>query len=78
MNCMETIDIINKIIGPITPCADSAIDSVRLENLKNYCNVAEQMMLNIRSIARDNSSNFASVKKMGEFATKFLKEVNDL
>lgn len=74
---METIDIVNKLVGPITPVADSAIDSQRLENLKVYCDLTEQMCLNIYSIAKDRNSQFFSMKEIGEHAYKFLMQLKE-
>lgn len=75
---METIDVIRKLIGPITPVADSAIDEVRFENLKEYCRLSEQMVLDIAVISRENESQFASVRQMGVFAERFISDIKNV
>lgn len=74
---MELIDVVNRLVGPITPVADSAIDGVRMENLKAYCDLTEQMCLNIYSISKDRHSQFASMKGIGEQAYKFLMQLKE-
>lgn len=74
---MELIDVVNKLVGPITPVADSAIDSIRIENLKSYCRVVDKMLFEIQRVATNEDSGFASAKLMGQYASKFLKEVKE-
>lgn len=72
---MEIIDVVNKLIGPIMPVADSAIDDKRFDNLKEYCLLADRMLFQINQVAKHMNSDFASVKHAAKYAEKFLMEV---
>jgi hypothetical protein len=74
---MEVIDVVNKLIGPIEPVADSSIDYKRLENLRAYCSVVDKMLFEIQMVANRRDSKFASVMTAGHFAHKFLNDIKE-
>jgi hypothetical protein len=60
------IEVINKLIGPIRPCGESGVDSERLENIKLYIAVFDEMHTVIDDIAwRYKDSPYASEKQIG-------------
>lgn len=68
------IKVTKILIGSVSPAADAAIDSTRMENLVTMCEVAQQLISDIRSVAYCADSQFSSVKKMADYATKFLDQ----
>jgi hypothetical protein len=74
---MEVIDVVRKLIGPIDPYAESAIDAKRFENLKEMCLLANKILFDINQVANHSESGFASVKKAGEYAQKFLNDIKE-
>lgn len=72
---MTNTEIINKLIGSITPYGDSQIDKERFENLKQMCNLVEDLILQIDEVSykyEDYHQN--SIKEMSDYANKFLTE----
>jgi uncharacterized protein YaaR (DUF327 family) len=56
-------EIVNKLIGDITPVGDESIDSVRLENLKHYGELIDRLVSNVDDIAyKYRNSNYSSIK----------------
>lgn len=66
-------EVIKKIIGPITPMGKSELDSTRLENLKEMCFVVSELIGEIRYVSRSKDNYESSVKAIGEYADKYLR-----
>ncbi len=49
---MEIIDIVNKLVGKISPVGDSAADKERFENLQTMCDLIEELVIQLDSIAQ--------------------------
>jgi hypothetical protein len=74
---MEIVEVVNKLVGRITATGDSSRDDERLENLKLMCNLVEKLVEEIHFSARDKDSYESSVKKIGQYADKFLSNLKE-
>lgn len=72
---MNNTDVIKKLIGKVTPYGASAIDAERFENLKEMCHVADQLVDEILSVSRERNAHQSSVSIMGQYAHKFLSDL---
>lgn len=72
---MELLEIVNKLVGPITPTAESNKDQERLKNMETMCGLVEQLIVQIDDVAYQNQDRHEySVKKIVERADKFLEK----
>lgn len=72
---MTHLEIVRKLIGSIQPAGKSEIDEKRYKNLQEMCILVDALLSDINDIVQYNKhNNQASVKKMVEFAKKFLSE----
>lgn len=79
MNKDNIIEVVNKLIGPIDPVADAAIDRVRLENLKLFIDVFDEMFFAITDIPRRwEDSKYGSVRPLVDLCNKELNEIKQL
>jgi len=69
---MTNTDVIKKLIGSIKPYGDSNIDKERLENLKNMCQLVEDLVEEIKYVAKEKDRHERSIKEMGIYAYNFL------
>ena len=70
------IELLNKVIGEIEPCADSAIDSQRIKNLKLFLDVFDEMYIKIDDILyKWKDTRFGSVKPFTEACRKQLDKI---
>lgn len=75
---MENIkEIVQKLVGSITPAGESHLDTKRLENLKVMCGLVEDLVYEINFVARDEDRYEASMKEMGVYARKFLNNLKE-
>lgn len=72
---MNHYEIVRKLIGPVTSVGDSGIDTQRLENLKETMDLVEKLLGDIQDASNSIHNHQASMKKIGEVADKFLREV---
>lgn len=71
---MTHTDITKKLIGNIHPTGQSGLDKERLENLKEMCELVENLKSEIEDIAYRNKDSYeSSVKEIGLYADNFLK-----
>ena len=81
---MKTVDantlnnIINTCIGNIQPTGDTSLDDQAYKNLQEYVDLFDSMFWEIQKVARFNSDDLASRKKMGAAAFNYLKELRDV
>jgi hypothetical protein len=74
---MDYTEIVKKLIGDIEPIGKTEVDEKRLENLKNMCNLVNDLVCAIDNVVFYNLDRVEhSMKIMGEYADSFLK--NDL
>lgn len=74
---MELKEIVQKLVGSITPAGESHLDTKRLENLKVMCDLVEDLVYEITFVARDEDRYEASMKEMGTYARKFLDNLKE-
>jgi len=74
---MEIKEIVDKLVGSITPAGESHKDRERFENLKVMCNLVEQLVSDINFVARDKDRYESSIKGMGVYAQKFLDNLKE-
>lgn len=74
---MNYHEIVKKLVGPIKPVGSSETDSVRFENLKILTALVENLIMDINDVGFENQgSQFASMKKAGEYATDFINRIS--
>lgn len=74
---MDLTEIVNKLVGQISATGDSSRDGERLGNLKTMCDLVEALIQEIHFSARDKDSYESSVKRIGEYADKFLNNLKE-
>lgn len=67
-------EIVMKLIGPIRPVGESNEDEKRFENLKQLCELVDNLVYQISEMAYDNKGDRqASVKRAVDYAQSFMK-----
>ena len=75
---MENIkQIVDKLVGSITPAGESHKDRERFDNLKVMCDLVERLIYDIHFVARDKDRYESSIKGMGVYAQKFLNNLKE-
>jgi len=75
---MENIkEIVQKLVGSISPSGQSHLDTQRLENLKVMCGLVEDLVYEINFVAREENAYQYSIKEMGVYARKFLDNLKE-
>jgi len=73
MNKDTIFEVIAKLVGPIEPVGDQAIDDIRLTNLNTLIDVCKMLHILIDKIATDYSkTGYASKDKCGNAADNYL------
>lgn len=72
---MNYTEIVEKLIGPIRPIGKSEVDSERFENLKEMCELVNNLVQKIDAVEYDNrGAHEYSVKQARDYAGKFLTD----
>lgn len=75
---MTNFEIVNKLIGDISPCGRSEVDAERLENLKAMCELVDELVISIHDITYIYRHSYEhSVKEIAEYATNFIERLKD-
>ena len=74
---MKIKEIVQKLVGSITPAGESNLDTKRLENLKIICGLIEDLVYEVNYVSRDKDRYESSMKVMGEYADKFLRNLKE-
>ena len=74
---MKIKEIVQKLVGSITPAGESNLDTKRLENLKIICGLIEDLVYEVNYVARDKDRYESSMKEMGVYAQKFLDNLKE-
>jgi hypothetical protein len=69
---MTHYEIVQKLIGPVSPLGDSSRDDQRFENLKHLCELVEKLFTDIGQIAAIESHEH-SVNRAAKFAKNFVE-----
>ena len=72
---MSLYQIVLRLIGRIKPVGETNEDNGRFENLKAMTDLVEQLLSDIKSVSLGKDSGQYSVKRSGEYANKFLKDL---
>jgi hypothetical protein len=71
---MTYTEIVKKLVGPVYPVGDASRDPERFENLKEMCELVNQLVTIIDKVGYDNRNSYEhSVKEMSDYANDFLK-----
>ena len=69
--------VIKKLLGNIYPVGETNIDEKRLENLEETIQLVHRLIYDISNVSLNKNSQYYSMKKCGERAYKYLKELKD-
>jgi hypothetical protein len=69
--------IVTKLIGPIQPMGDSALDSLRLENIKVMTELVSELLADIEHAAKELNRGEDSMVKISKHAREFLVGVKE-
>jgi len=69
---MTYTDVVKKLIGHTYPVGSASIDPQRFENLKEMCELVNNLVIEIDNVAREIERHEHSVKEMAEYASNFL------
>ncbi len=75
---LTTSQIIKKLIGPISPTAESNEDSNRYNNLIFMCELVDVLVMEINDIhLRNKHDKHGSVKKISDYAGNYIAGLKD-
>ncbi len=69
---MTTHEVVKKLVGSIEPVGETNTDNERFENLKAMTELVDLLVRDIGWVRRSSISHEYSVKRAGEFASKYL------
>lgn len=73
MNAETLTEVVKKLIGDIQPYGATHIDDKRFENLKTMCEVVNNLVIEIDSVAYENKDRQEfSMKQMADYASNFM------
>lgn len=73
MKLISAIEIVTKIVGEVRPTGDSSRDLERLKNLKELCELTNELVALIDDIRTNNHhSHEHSVKLISDYAGNFI------
>lgn len=74
----QIIEVLEKLIGPIRPVADTSIDDERYENLLEYQHIADTMINRIAGLALDYHKDiYGSREKVSNRCVKWIEYERD-
>lgn len=77
MTKRDTFELIQKLEGNIEPLAETNIDEKHLANLKEWCELHEQITDEICKVAnKEDLRCYKSAKEIINYARKHLEEIN--
>jgi len=77
MNAQNIIEVIDKLVGRISPVGETNTDNERFENLETLCEVLNHYHAELVWLRRYEESYEYSVKRAGERARKFIKFIHE-
>ena len=77
MTNQEICKLLDIVIGPTEPWADSAIDIEREENLKTLIDIGNWVLIQLYCAAKHRKSTYYSSSKVGERAYGAMLEWKD-
>jgi len=73
----DLTDVVLKLLGEIHPQGETHGDSLRYQNLEEFCNMMDVFMFELIEIAEQRNSHEGSVSKAGRLADKTLHNITD-
>ena len=70
-------EVVEELIGPVYPFGETREDESRLENLKKMTFLIDKLMFKVSRAATSKDRIEYSMKKIGEVASEFLKDIRD-
>lgn len=74
---MTLTDVVLKLVGPVNPVGDSSVDEKRKANLRELCDLTEQLIYTIARLKSNSASYEFSVKDIGDYAAKRLAALKE-
>lgn len=74
---MEIKEIVMKLIGPVQPVGESAIDAERLKNIRNLTVVIDSLLDEIKDASLEASRVEDSMRLIGTHAKSFLNYLKE-
>lgn len=71
---MTIHEVVKKLIGSINPIGETNTDNERFGNLQTMTELVTLLVTDIDDVAMLSNKHEYSVKRAGEFATKYLAE----
>ena len=69
---MDVHEVVMKLVGPVEPVGETHTDDIRFENLKQLCDLVEELVDEINRVCPNKNRCEYSMKRSGEFAHAFL------
>ena len=77
MKDVNIYELINNLIGNIDPIGESNEDEKRFDNLKEYTELIDKLMVNVRDVARSHEHHAFSIQRSGKHARAFLDNTHN-
>jgi len=69
--------IVQKLIGKIDPIGETNEDNRRYGNLEEMCTLVNKLLFQIHQVSKEKDNHQHSIKRAGQYAYQFLKEVKE-
>lgn len=74
---MTHLEIVMKLIGKVRPVGETNEDKVRLENLKQLCELVDGLLAEITQVSRDGIGyQEASIVRATKYADEFIDSIS--
>lgn len=74
---MRIYEIVEKLTGEINPVGETAEDSKRFENIKEYALLINHLIWEMEKVAKNCDRYEYSIQRAGKYAENFLKELHE-
>lgn len=74
---MELFEIVMKLVGPVQPVGSTEEDAARLSNMKALTELTDRLLSEIAHAALSATRPEASMRKIGQHAIDFMRDVKD-
>ena len=76
MDSLQILNVVNKLVGRIHPVGETNVDHIRLENLKIMCELCQELLIEINSVAVSNRHRYEhSVLQIQQQAEQFINRM---
>ena len=72
---MNIYEVVTKLVGSIQPVGETNEDERRFENLKTMTNLISALLPDIENVVHCKDRVEFSIRRAGEYADNFLKEL---